>query len=199
MALDIYNFTNYKKLVRDGSSWVGSYRLTDTSKTIVICSPSFRMVASVESVLFRSNWVRVTGSYWNGSGWTTAFSDWEAYKSGKGSASFSFNHNRETEATDSCDSPFHNLWKFDISMRGADGSAHGYWDVWYGGIEMMTTNEYDETCKGRLIQCCKPDYWGVGGTYASAEACVAGQRPSVFRGNPISSGYQWMSASNIDN
>lgn len=198
MAEEIINFANYKSKVRDGSAWVGSYSMTDTNKTLIIVAPSFRMVASVESVLLRSNWVRVTGSYWNGSGWTTAFSDWEAYKSGKGSASFSFNHNREAEATDSCDSPFHNIWKLDVTMKGKDGSAHGYFDVWYGGIEMMTQNEYNETCLGRKIQCCKPDYWGVGGTYASAEACVAGQRPSVFRGNPLSSGYSWMSASNID-
>ena len=198
MAEEIINFANYKSKVRDGSAWVGSYSMTDTNKTLIIVAPSFRMVASVESVLLRSNWVRVTGSYWNGSGWTTAFSDWEAYKSGKGSASFSFNHNREAEATDSCDSPFHNIWKLDVTMKGKDGSAHGYSDVWYGGIEMMTQNEYNETCLGRKIQCCKPDYWGVGGTYASAEACVAGQRPSVFRGNPLSSGYSWMSASNID-
>lgn len=198
MAGEIINFANYKSKVRDGSAWVGSYSMTDTNKTLIIVAPSFRMVASVESVLLRSNWVRVTGSYWNGSGWTTAFSDWEAYKSGRGSASFSFNHNRETEATDSCDSPFHNIWKLDVTMKGKDGSAHGYFDVWYGGIEMMTQNEYNETCLGRKIQCCKPDYWGVGGTYATAEACVAGQRPSVFRGNPLSSGYSWMSASNID-
>ena len=198
MAGEIINFANYKSKVRDGSAWVGSYSMTDTNKTLIIVAPSFRMVASVESVLLRSNWVRVTGSYWNGSGWTTAFADWEAYKSGKGSASFSFNHNREAEATDSCDSPFHNIWKLDVTMKGKDGSAHGYFDVWYGGIEMMTQNEYNETCLGRKIQCCKPDYWGVGGTYASAEACVAGQRPSVFRGNPLSSGYSWMSASNID-
>lgn len=198
MAEEIINFANYKSKVRDGTAWVGEYSLTDTNKDIVIVAPSFRMVASVESVALRSNWVRVTGSYWNGSGWTTAFSGWEAYKSGKGSASFSFNHNREAEATDSCDSPFHNIWLFNITMKGKDGSAHGYWKVWYGGIEMMTQNEYDETCLGRKIQCCKPDYWGVGGTYASAEACVAGQRPSVFRGNPLSSGYSWMSASNID-
>lgn len=198
MAGEIINFANYKSKVRDGSAWVGSYSMTDTNKTLVIVAPSFRMVASVSSVALRSNWVRVTGSYWNGSGWTTAFSGWEAYCKGRGSDSFSFNHNRETEASDSCDSPFHNIWKLDVTMKGKDGSAHGYFDVWYGGIEMMTQNEYNETCLGRKIQCCKPDYWGVGGTYATAEACVAGQRPSVFRGNPLSSGYSWMSASNID-
>ena len=198
MAGEIINFANYKSKIRDGSSWVASTRIEDTNKTFVVCAPSFRCVASVSSVLFRSNWVRLTASYWNGSGWTTVLSGWEAYKKGAGSASFSFNHNREAESTDEEDSPFHNIWKLDVTMKGKDGSAHGYFDIWCGGIEMMTENEYNETCKGRKIQYCKPDWWGVGGTYASAEACVAGQRPSVFRGNALSSAYNCMSASNVD-
>ena len=195
---DKINFANYKAKVRDGSAWVASTSITDTNKTFVVCAPSFRCVASVSSVALRSNWVRLTAGYWNGSGWTTVLSGWEAYKSGKGSASFSFNHNREAEATDSVDSPFHNIWKLDVTMKGKDGSAHGYFDIWLGGIEMMTQNEYNETCLGRKIQCCKPDWWGMGGTYSTPEQCVSAQRPSVFRGNPLSSGYQWMSASNID-
>lgn len=193
-------FYYYKEYIRDGSSWVGSYRITDTNRTLVVFAPSFRCVGSVESVLFRSNWVRLTASYWNGSGWTTVLSGWEAYKSGKGSASFSFNHNRETEATDSVDSPFHNIWKLDVTMKGKDGSAHGYFDVWWGGIEMMTQNEYTETCEGRKIQYCRPECWDIGnGSYSSVDTCIAEQRPSVFRGNPINSAPSYMSASNIDN
>lgn len=195
---DLINFANYKKNVRDGSSWTTSKSLQDTNRTIIAVGSSIRLEARVSSVLFRSNWVRVTGSYWNGSGWTTAFSNWEASKSGAGSASFSFNHNRETESTDSCDSPFHHIWKFDISMKGKDGSAHGYCDIIIGGIEMFTQNEYNEVCLGKKIQCCRPDWWEIGGTYATAEACVAGERPSAFRGNPISSSYRYMSASAID-
>ena len=198
MAGELINFANYKAKVRNGSAWVASTSITDTNKTFVVCAPSFRCVASVSSVALKSNWVRLTAGYWNGSSWTTVLLGWEAYKSGKGSASFSFNHNREAEATDSEDSPFHNIWKLDVTMKGKDGSAHGYFDIWLGGIEMMTQNEYNETCLGRKIQCCKPDWWGMGGTYSTPEQCVAAQRPSVFRGNPLSSGYQWMSASNID-
>lgn len=199
MAGEIINFANYKSKVRNGSSWVGSYRITDTNRTLIVFAPSFRCVASVSSVLFRSNWVRLTASYWNGSGWTTVLSGWEAYKSGAGNASFSFNHNRETEATDSVDSPFHNIWKLDVTMKGKDGSAHGYFDVWWGGIEMMTENEYNETCKGRRIQHCRPECWDIGnGSYSSVDTCISQQRPSVFRGTPLSSAYSYMSASNID-
>lgn len=199
MAGEIINFANYKSKVRNGSSWVGSYRITDTNRTLVVFAPSFRCVASVSSVLFRSNWVRLTASYWNGSGWTTVLSGWEAYKSGAGNASFSFNHNREAESTDAEDSPFHNIWKLDVTMKGKDGSAHGYFDVWWGGIEMMTENEYNETCKGRKIQYCRPECWDIGnGSYSSVDTCVAQQRPAVFRGNLLSTNYSYMSASNID-
>lgn len=200
MAGELIDFANYKALVRDGSSWVGTHRETDTSRTLIVCAPSFRCVASVQSVLFRSNWVRLTASYWNGSSWTPVLSGWEASASGANSDSFSFNHNREAEASDDEDNPHYNIWKLDVTMKGADGSAHGYFDVWWGGIEMMTDNEYEETCKGRKIQYCRPECWAIGnGQYSSVDTCVAEQRPSMFRGNPLSSNYSYMSASNIDN
>jgi hypothetical protein len=199
MAGEIINYANYMTVVGNNlPNWIHTYNLTDTNKTIIAVAPSFRCVASVSSVLFRSNWVRLTASYWNGSGWTTVLSGKEVSKSGAGSASFSFNHNREKESTDPEDNPHYHIWKLDVTMKGKDGSAHGYFDLYCGGLERMSENEYNEVFKGKKIQCCKPDYWTVGGTYASAEACVAAQRPSVFRGTPLSSGYSWMSASNID-
>ena len=199
MAGELINYSNYKSLVRDGSAWTYEVQIQDENKTYVVCAPSFRCVCEVSSVFLRDNWIQLVASYWNGTGWTQTYSN-RLEKSGANSGSFSFNHNREQESSDDEDRPTYNLWKLDVSMKGANGSAHSRFKLWCGGIEMMTQNEYNETCIDRKIQCCKPDYWGMGGTYATAEQCVAAQRPSVFRGTPLTSEtYRFMSASDIDN
>lgn len=200
---DLINYANYRAM-RDDSAWTASNTWTDsTSFTVYISAPSFIVRARVSSVLFRSNWVKVTASYYNGSGWTTVFTDRQAYKSGAGSAEWKFYHNRAKEGTSAEDAHMHHLWKFVVNMRGKDGSAHGYFDLWCGGIEMMTESEWNSYVKGsgnNKIKWCKPGWSVLGGTYRSDAEFIAGERPSAHRGTPISvaSGtYRYMCATDI--
>lgn len=199
MAGELINFANYKSLVRDGSSWVGSYSMTDTSKTIIMCAPSFRIVCEANSVLFRNNWITLSGSYWNGSTWVSAFSDWRAEASHISSDSFSFNHNREAESTDAEDNPHYHIWKLVVTMKGVDGSAHSSFGAWWGGIEMMTENEYNEVCQGKVIRGCKPECYTIDSSsmFDNVDECVANILPANYRGMPAKEHYDWMCATSI--
>lgn len=207
MADEIITFASYKaKTGRDGTAWVGSYSMTDTNKTIVMCAPSFRIVCTAKSVLFRDNWIRLDGYYWDGSvdsnnnpQWKPAFTGWEASVSGANETSFSFNHNREKESSDNEDQPHYHIWKFVVTMRGANGSAHSYFDVWWGGIEMMTDNEYNETCQWRIFRCCQPQCYTIdsGSMYSDANVCAKAVRPANYRGSSIHSHLSWLCGSDI--
>lgn len=186
---DVINYSNYKAMYP--SAWRYSHTWTDSSVTIYVNASSFVIRARVSSVLFRSNWVNVTASYWNGSSFVQAYAPrnnngYTTYAKGANSSSWSGYHNRSSEGTTSGDQHQIQLWKLVISMRGKDGSAHGYFDIWCGGLETMTESEYNNYFKGRLIKYSSGDWFQKGNTYASDAAFIAGQKPSNWRGTPIS-------------
>lgn len=182
------NYATLHSLAGGGSAWRISKTITDTSTTIYICACSFVTRARVSSVLFRSNWVDVTAYYYNGSTWVQAYAPrgnngHTVYASGKKDAEWKLYHNRSAEGTTSGDQHMYHLWKYVVQMRGKDGSAHGYFDYWIGGIEMMTEAEYNSYFRYKPIKFCNnSDATGVNDTTFPQI-----YRPSGKRGTAITS------------
>ena len=171
--------------------WKASKTWTDSSFTVFLVGSSWVIAARVSSVLLRENWVDITAYYYNGSTFVQAYaprnnSGHTAYYSNKGSQTVKFYHNRSAEGTTSGDVPNATLWKIVVSMKGAHGSAHGYFDCYVGGVGLFTDGEYESICKNQKIKWANPDYWQLGGTYTSESAFISAERPMAHRGTPIS-------------
>lgn len=165
------------------SGWVTSGMITDSSQTIYITGCSWVIQARVSSVALRSNWVEITAYYYNGSTWVQAYAPrgnngHTVYKSGKGDQSLKFYHNRSAEGTTSGDQPLYQMWKIEVKMRGKDGSAHGYFDWYVGGIEKMTEAEYNSYFRYKPIKFIQIE---VASNYGD-DAFVARNRPRNYRG-----------------
>lgn len=150
-------FTYANIVAQCPSGWTYSSTITDSNQTIYINGCSWVIQARVSSVLLRSNWVEITAYYYNGSTWVQAYAPrgnngHTVYKSGKGDQSLKFYHNRSAEGTTSGDQPLYQMWKIEVKMRGKDGSAHGYFDWYVGGIEKMTNAEYNSYFRYKPIK-----------------------------------------------
>lgn len=149
---------NYANIVaKCPSGWTYSSTITDSSQTVYINACSWVIQARVSSVALRSNWVNITAYYYNGSTWVQAYAprnnnDYTVYKSGKGDQSLKFYHNRSAEGTTSGDQHLYQMWKIVVEMKGKDGSAHGYFDYYVGGIEKMTETEYNSYFRYKPIK-----------------------------------------------
>lgn len=157
------NYSTLHALKGGGSSWRASSTFTDSNVTFYINSCSWIIRARVSSVALRSNWVNITAYYYNGSSWVKAYeprgnNGYTVYKHGSGSQELKFYHNRGAEGSTSGDAHMYHIWKIVIQMRGKDGSAHGYFDYWLGGLEMMTEGEYNSYFKGKPVRYCKFGY-----------------------------------------
>lgn len=181
---------NYSGIVAQcPSGWTETGTITDKNQTFYINACSWVIQARVSSVLLRSNWVNITAYYYNGSTWVQAYAPrgnngYTVYKSGKGDQSLKFYHNRSAEGTTSGDQPLYQMWKIVVQMRGKDGSAHGYFDWYVGGIEKMTEAEYNshfrwKPIKRIYIEVRTPDNGYNDTNFPSAF------RPSAGRGSRI--------------
>lgn len=179
-------FTYANIVARCPSDWSKTGTITDSSQTIYISGCSWVIQARVSSVALRSNWVNITAYYYNGSTWVQAYAPrgnngYTVYKKGAGSQSLKFYHMRPTEGTTEGDHPYCHLWKIVVQMRGKDGSAHGYFDWYVGGIEKMSEAWYNTYFRYKPIKCIPID---VQSNYGD-DAFVANYRPSNWTGVPI--------------
>ncbi len=152
----------------------------DTNVTVYLASCSFVAKIRVTSVLWRTSKLDFTAYYYNGSSWIYVYSKSLSQKN-SGSQEQYYYHNREAEGTTSADQHQHHLWKFVVTMDHP-GSAHGYFNIWAGGLETMTQNEYNSYFKGNKIH-------GINCTYSTSSsdiAFVSANHPSIHRGTPIS-------------
>lgn len=175
---DKINYANYKAMVP------GAWRITpswkDTNKTIYLSACSFVIQIRVTSVWFRKSRIWLTAYYYNGSSWVQAYTGYIS-KSGGSSGDAKYYHNRADEGTTSGDSHQHHLWKFVIAMD-PEGSSHGYFNIWAGGLETMNETEYNNYFKGNKIMGVKCAY----SDSSSDSAFVASNHPSTNKGTKIS-------------
>lgn len=174
----------------NGESWKQINNYTDTSATFYLASPCFVIELRVETVLFRSNWVNLTASYYNGSSWVQAYAPrndegYTIYGRGGTKKGIKLYHNRPQEGTTSGDQKNYHLWKIDIQMRGADGSAHGKANIYVSGMELWTQalfNSVVSTDACKYIKWCQPSITKGG----DATQWLSTHRPSAKRGTAIS-------------
>ena len=196
------------------SAWTGSWTLTDTNRTVCLNSPCFVLKFYTHSVLLRSNWIDVTGYYYNGTSWVQAFaprnhSGHTCYASGANDCTVWFFHNQTNEDTgrdvvaDSWTS--NHMWRLEITMAGGSGSAHSYFSVDYGSTGRLTEARYNTICKGQPIKCVKPVLAEIGTgftsqitQYSTLDAFIAALRPSASRGSQIlAANSSWVGATPI--
>ena len=168
------------------SGWTETGTITDSSQTIYINACSWVIQARVSSVALRSNWVNITAYYYNGSTWVQAYAPrnnngYTVYKSGKGDQSLKFYHNRSAEGSTSGDQHLYQMWKIVVAMRGKDGSAHGYFDYYVGGIEKMTETEYNSYFRYKPIKAIPV----LASTSYNDSNFPSQFRPSAWRGARI--------------
>lgn len=195
-------FTYANIVAQCPSGWTITNGIEDSSQTIYINGCSWVISARVSSVLLRSNWVDITAYYYNGSSWVQAYAPrgnngHTVYKSGKASQELKFYHNRSAEGTTSGDQPLYQMWKIVVQMRGKDGSAHGYFDWWVGGMEKMNEAFYNAYFRYKPIKCIPI---AVYSNYGDS-AFVTAYRPSSRRGvkiNTTNASIRWCGYSQWD-
>lgn len=189
-AGDQITYANYKAMVPE--AWRITPSWADQNRTVYLASCSFVIQIRVVSVFLRSASMDIDAYFYNGSGWTLAFSDDVSVSGSYGDESKKFYHNRAAEGTTSGDSHQHHLWKFVIHNVSYAGSAHAYFNIWAGGLETMTEAEYNSYFKGHEIMgivCQFDDTETVDANF------VAVHHPSTHKNTEIaiSTGtYKWM-------
>lgn len=181
MAGEIINFANHKS--KYGEGWFYSNDYNEWNGTVVVSAPNICINAYVDSVALRKASITVQSYYYNGSSWVA---DWGGTlsKSGNNEDSYRWSHNRRAESYPNYNTSNYHIWRFDISGSCTGSATYGF-KIWVGGIGLYTEAEYNTYCKDQLIKCSKGDYWGIGGTYGSLDAFLAGELPSVYRGTAI--------------
>ena len=186
---DVINYANYKAIAP--TSWSLNLDWTDENKTIYLSACSFVLKIKVTSVWFRKSRIWLTSYYYNGSAWVQAYTGYLSESGGSSNEAY-FYHNRSTEGSTTEDQPQHHLWKFVIEMD-PEGSSHGYFNIWAGGLEMMSETEYNTNFKGEKLQGIRC-VWGDELNYIDS-TWISSWHSKVNKGTPISisSGtYKWL-------
>lgn len=174
------------------NAWVKYYDFENTSKTMIICAPTFRCECLADYGLNTTLTVTLTASYWDGAKWEPAFTK---SVSDKGmwadTESFSFNHNTDWTSTssDDEDNHYHNIWKLKVDMSKTGGSnGRGYCIVYVGSTCNLTRDQYNDMYQYELIQYCYPEIWALGdGKYGKDKEidCVEENKPSHYAGTLV--------------
>jgi len=175
---DEINYANYKAMVP--TAWRTTPSWTDTNVTVYLSSCSFVAQIRVTSVWFRKSRIWLTSYYYNGYSWVQAYTGYLS-ESGGSSDSTKYYHNRADEGITSADQHQHHLWKFVISMD-PEGSSHGHFNIWAGGLETMNETEYNNYFKGHKIH-------GIVCSYSDSSTdsnWVSSKYPLANRGTKIS-------------
>jgi len=167
---------------------------SNTSGTLIVCAPSFTISVYAYSVAFRNATGTATVSYFNGTGdgsqsshWTIVWS-YTNYIKGSGNSRYYFSHNNSTgtypAVTATAPEDIH-FWKIDYNLQASGGQAYTQMELTIYTTGRYTAEQYNSICKDKPIYGINPDYWGMGGTYATPQACIAAQRCSAYRGSTI--------------